>query len=132
MANKGYFYGLGRRKSATAKARVQSGKGNIVINDKNANEYFDDSAPLMRELHEPFIKLGKDNQFDVSIKVDGGGLSGQVDACKLAIAKALSTMNEDLRGTLKKNNLLRRDPREKERKKYGLRSARKREQFSKR
>lgn len=132
MATKNYFYGLGRRKSATARARVKSGKGVITINEKPANEYFDGSAPILRELHEPFMRLGKDNQFDVSLKVDGGGAAGQVDACKLAISKALSVMNDDLRGTLKKHGLLKRDPREKERKKYGLRSARKREQFSKR
>lgn len=127
-----YFYGLGRRKSATARARVMSGKGTIMINGKPANEYFANSETILRELHEPFMVLGKDNQFDVSLKVDGGGPAGQVDASKLAIAKALSVMNDDLRGTLKKSGLLKRDPREKERKKYGLRSARKREQFSKR
>lgn len=127
-----YFYGLGRRKSATARARVMSGKGAMTINGKNAESYFDQSAPILRELHEPFMTLGKENQFDVTIVVSGGGPAGQVDACKLAISKALSIMSEDLRGTLKKGGLLKRDPREKERKKYGLRSARKREQFSKR
>jgi small subunit ribosomal protein S9 len=76
--------------------------------------------------------IGKDKDYDISLHVDGGGLAGQVDSCKLAISKALSTMNEDLRGTLKKAGLLKRDPREKEPKKYGLRKARKREQFSKR
>lgn len=132
MATKDYFYGLGRRKSATARARVMSGKGNIVINGKPADDYFDASAPILRELHEPFRALSKENQFDVSLLVSGGGAAGQVDACKLAISKALSGMNDDLRGSLRKSGLLKRDPREKERKKYGLRSARKREQFSKR
>ncbi|MGH9856213.1 MAG: 30S ribosomal protein S9 [Acidobacteriota bacterium] len=133
MATKNnYFYGLGRRKSATARARIMSGKGGITINGKSAESYFDASAPILRELHEPFMHLGKENQFDVTIVVNGGGPAGQVDACKLAISKALSIMNEDLRGTLKKSGLLKRDPREKERKKYGLRSARKKEQFSKR
>ncbi|HEX6462739.1 MAG TPA: 30S ribosomal protein S9 [Candidatus Saccharimonadales bacterium] len=127
-----YFYGLGRRKSATARARVKSGKGSISINGKDLEAYFDHSEALITEFHQPFIALGKENQFDVSIVVTGGGLGGQLDACKLAIAKALSTMNDDLRGTLKKEGLLKRDSREKERKKYGLRSARKREQFSKR
>lgn len=127
-----YFYGLGRRKSATARARVMNGKGSVVINGKAADAYFDASAPILRELHDPFMTLGKENQFDVTIVVSGGGVAGQVDACKLAISKALSVMNDDLRGTLKKSGLLKRDSREKERKKYGLRGARKKEQFSKR
>lgn len=132
MATQNYFYGLGRRKSATARARVMNGKGNVTINGKVATEYFDASEPILRELHEPFMRLGKDNQFDVTIVVTGGGPIGQVDASKLAISKALSAMNDDLGSTLRKAGLLKRDPREKERKKYGLRSARKREQFSKR
>lgn len=127
-----YFYGLGRRKAATARARLYSGKGVITINGKTADGYFSGSEAQLSELLQPLILLGKEKQFDVSLLVRGGGLSGQVDACKLAVAKALSAMNDDLRGTLKKASLLKRDPREKERKKYGLRSARKREQFSKR
>jgi len=132
MATKDYFYGLGRRKSATARARVTGGKGTLTINGKTAESYFDDSAPVLRELNEPFRLLGKENQFDVSLVVSGGGTAGQVDACKLAMSKALSAVSEDLKGSLRKGNMLKRDSREKERKKYGLRSARKREQFSKR
>lgn len=127
-----YFYGLGRRKSATARARLYAGKGVITINGKTAEQYFDASEAHLSELLQPLMLIGKEKQYDVSIVVSGGGLSGQVDAIKLAVAKAISSMNEDLRGTLKKASLLKRDPREKERKKYGLRSARKREQFSKR
>jgi small subunit ribosomal protein S9 len=133
MATKNdYFYGLGRRKSSTARARLVGGKGAIVVNDKKAEEYFCDNEAYVQELLQPLQLLGREKDFDISLKVDGGGLAGQVDACKLAISKALSTMNDDLRGTLKKAGLLMRDPREKEPKKYGLRSARKREQFSKR
>lgn len=127
-----YLYGLGRRKSATARARLYTGKGNITVNGKTAEEYFDKSEALLGELLQPLRVIGKEGQYDVSLVISGGGLSGQVDASKLAIAKAVSTMNEDLRSTLKKARLLKRDSREKERKKYGLRSARKREQFSKR
>lgn len=127
-----YFYGLGRRKAATARARLFSGKGIITVNGKTADEYFSGSEALLAELIQPLILIGKEKQYDVSLVVSGGGLNGQVDACKLAVAKAISVMNEDLRGTLKKASLLKRDPREKERKKYGLRSARKKEQFSKR
>lgn len=132
MAKNEYFYGLGRRKAATARARLFGGKGSVTINGQPADEYLNANKTLVAELTDPLAIVGKQKDFDVTLVVSGGGLSGQVDACKLAIAKALSIMNEDLRGTLKKASLLKRDPREKERKKYGLRSARKREQFSKR
>lgn len=132
MAKNDYFYGLGRRKAATARARLSGGKGVITVNGKPANEYFDDNKTLLAELTDPLALIGKQKELDVSLVISGGGLAGQVDAAKLAIAKAISVMNEDLRSTLKKASLLKRDPREKERKKYGLRSARKREQYSKR
>lgn len=132
MADKKYFYGLGRRKSATARARLYSGKGDIRINDKPAMEYLSGNKTLLAEVTDPLALVGKQKEFDITIRVSGGGLSGQVDAIKLAISKAIVTAYNDLRGTLKKAELLKRDPREKERKKYGLRSARKREQFSKR
>ena|SRR5688572_20201484 len=132
MAKNEYFYGLGRRKSSSARARLMSGKGVITVNDKPAASYFCDNEAWLAEIVQPLQLIGKEKAFDISLRVDGGGLAGQVDACKLAISKALSNMNDDLRGTLKKAGLLKRDPREKEPKKYGLRSARKREQFSKR
>lgn len=132
MAEGTYFYGLGRRKSATARARLYTGKGNITVNGKTVNEYFSDNTSLMAELTDPLAAVGKQKEYDVTLRVSGGGLSGQVDAMKLAIAKAITVAHSDLRSTLKKADLLKRDPREKERKKYGLRSARKREQFSKR
>ena len=127
-----YFYGIGRRKEATARARMMSGKGIMTINGKPAEEYLDGNKTLVAELTDPPALIGKQDNFDVSIVVSGGGMSGQVDACKLAISKAISEMDETLRSTLKKAGLMMRDPREKERKKYGLRSARKREQYSKR
>lgn len=132
MADKKYDYGLGRRKSATARARLMKGKGEIIINDKPAAEYLDGNKTLLAEITDPLALIGKQKEFDVSVKVSGGGISGQVDAIKMAIAKAIIVGAPDLRGTLKKAELLRRDPREKERKKYGLRGARKREQYSKR
>jgi small subunit ribosomal protein S9 len=131
-AKNGYFYGLGRRKAATARARLLSGKGSITVNNKKAVDYFANNEEMLSELAKPLALIGKEQAFDITIVVSGGGLSGQVDASKLAISKALSAMNEDLRSTFKKAGLLKRDPREKESKKYGLRSARKREQFSKR
>lgn len=132
MAEPKYLYGLGRRKAATARARLYKGKGNVTINDKPANEYLGLNATMLAEVTDPLALVGKQKDFDITIKVKGGGLAGQVDAIKLAIAKALTVGHADLRSTLKKAEFLKRDPREKERKKYGLRSARKREQFSKR
>ncbi len=127
-----YFYGLGRRKSATARARLTGGKGVIVINGKPAEEYLDGNTTLLAELTDPLALVGKQKEFDVSLVISGGGTSGQVDAAKSAIAKAIAEMDETQRSSLKKAGFIKRDPREKERKKYGLRSARKREQFSKR
>lgn len=132
MADKTYFYGLGRRKSASATARLYKGTGKIVINDKPVEEYLDGNSSLIAEITDPLALVGKQKEFDVTILAKGGGVAGQVDAIKLAISKALTKAHSDLRSTLKKAELLKRDPREKERKKYGLRSARKREQFSKR
>lgn len=132
MADKKYHYGLGRRKSSTATARLFAGKGSITINDKPALEYLSGNKTLMAEVTDPLALVNKQKDFDITVVVKGGGLAGQVDAIKLAISKALTVAHNDLRGTLKKAELLRRDPREKERKKYGLRSARKREQYSKR
>jgi len=132
MADKKYIYGLGRRKSATARARLYKGKGEITINDKPALEYLSNNKSMLAEITDPLALAEKQDKYDVSIKVKGGGLAGQVDAIKLAISKALTTEMADLRPILKKAGFLKRDPREKERKKYGLRSARRKEQFSKR
>lgn len=132
MAKTEYFYGLGRRKSASASVRILPGKGVITINGKPAAEYLDSNKTLLAEVTDPLAVVSKQKEFDVTILVKGGGLAGQVDAIKLGIAKALTVAHADLRPVLKKADLLKRDPREKERKKYGLRSARKREQFSKR
>jgi small subunit ribosomal protein S9 len=127
-----YVYGLGRRKSATARARLYKGKGTITINDKPVAEYLNNNKSHLAEITDPLALVSKQKDFDITIKVSGGGVSGQVDAIKLAIAKAITIEFGDLRPMLKKAEYLKRDSREKERKKYGLRSARKREQFSKR
>lgn len=132
MAEATYFYGLGRRKSATARARLYKGKGGVTINDKPAEDYLSGNKTMLAEITDPLAVVGKQKEFDITIRVSGGGVAGQVDAIKLAIAKAITVGHSDLRPTLKKAELLKRDSREKERKKYGLRSARKREQFSKR
>jgi len=132
MAKDSYFYAIGRRKSATARVRLQSGKGAITINGKPAAEYFADSKYLLAKLQEPFAVLDKVNKFDVSAVVSGGGHEGQTEAIRLGISKAMTVMNEDLKSTLKRADLLSRDSREKERKKFGLRGARKQRQFTKR
>ena len=133
MATKNdYFYALGRRKSASARVRLTGGTGQITVNDKPAEVYFAASKPLMTELNKPFVVLDQVNKYNVSVRVVGGGHAGQADAIQLGIAKALATMNEDLKSTLRRADLLGRDPREKERKKYGLKGARKQRQFTKR
>lgn len=129
-----YYYALGRRKSATARVRLLAGKGNITVNGKPAAEYFAESKTLLGELQKPFVALdipAKD--YDVTVVVSGGGHAGQVDAIRLGIAKAFSEKDEaNYRSTLKKAGLLSRDSRERERKKFGLKGARKQRQFTKR
>ena len=132
MSKNEYFYGLGRRKSATARVRLTGGKGVITVNEKPVDEYFNGNEAFVYELLEPLRLLQKTDAFDISLKIVGGGHHAQVGASKLAISKALSIMNDDLRSTLKKDGLLKRDSREKERMKPGLKGARKKEQFSKR
>ncbi|HEX5456334.1 MAG TPA: 30S ribosomal protein S9 [Candidatus Saccharimonadales bacterium] len=127
-----YFYGLGRRKSSTARVRLQKGKGVITVNNKPAEEYFSASQQLLHELDKPFIALEQENKYDISAKVNGGGHAGQIGAIRLGIAKALVELNADFKNTLRRAELLGRDPREKERKKFGLKGARKKRQFTKR
>jgi len=131
MANS-YFYALGRRKSATARVRLQNGKGVITVNGKPASEYFADSQYLLAKLQQPYIVLDQVDKYDVSAVVSGGGHDGQIEAIRLGIAKALVVLNQDLKSTLKRAELLGRDSREKERKKFGLKGARKQRQFTKR
>lgn len=132
MADSHYHYALGRRKSATARIHLMNGKGTITINSKPAEEYFEGSKALLNTLQRPFKVLEIENKYDVSVIVTGGGHAGQADAITLGIAKALAVMNEDLKATLRRAELLGRDSRERERKKFGLKGARKKRQFTKR
>lgn len=133
MAEKHYHYALGRRKSSTARVRLMNGKGKITINDKDVNEYFATSKHIVHELMKPFAALELEaSKYDVTVVVSGGGHIGQVAAIRLGLAKALALMNEEFKGSLRRADLLGRDPREKERKKYGLKGARKQRQFTKR
>lgn len=129
---KDHFYGaVGRRKSAVATVRLAKGRGDIKINDQSADQYLNNKT-LVNTVREPMTLVGQQDKLDVNIKVSGGGKRGQADAISLSIARALLEMSEDFRASLKRAGLLTRDPREKERKKYGLKKARKAPQFSKR
>ncbi len=130
---KQYYYGLGRRKSSTASSRLfANGKGEVTINGEKALEYFDGNEYLVSRLQKPFEATSTVDQYDVTIMVKGGGHSAQVDAIVLAMSRSLAEFNEDYRSTLKRAGLVKRDPREKERMKPGLKGARRAEQFSKR
>ena len=125
------IWATGRRKKAIARARICEGKGEIVINKKPLNEYFK-SELLQNEVKTALTLVEAADKYDVEITVTGGGLSGQAGACRHAIARALVLSNETFKKTIKSAGLLTRDPRAKERKKYGLKKARKAPQFSKR
>lgn len=127
-----YHYGLGRRKTSIAKVRLYKGNGSIVINDVDEKQYFGGLEGLIKKITSPLSLVGKDGKFDISIKVSGGGVSSQADAMLLGVSRALVAMEEELKATLRKAGFLTRDPRIKERKKPGLKRARKAPQFSKR
>ncbi len=126
-----YHYARGRRKEAIATVRLYPGKGEIVVGEQPASEYFNNDA-LVALVEQPVKLAGQDQKLRISLHLQGGGKRGQADAARLAIARALNVMSEDLHPTLRKAGMLTRDPREKERKKAGLKRARKAPQFSKR
>jgi small subunit ribosomal protein S9 len=127
-----YYYGTGRRKTAVARVRLYpSGDGLIVVNGRNADEYFPRET-LMQAVRSPLRILELGNRFSISVKVVGGGVSGQAGAVRHGIARALVRADEEFRPVLRKNGFLTRDPRMKERKKYGLKRARKAPQYTKR
>ena len=121
----------GRRKEATAVVRLTKGKGNLTVNKKNIDEYFGRDVAKMI-IRQPLVLTNSENAYDIDIKVQGGGSFGQAGAIRLAISKALVELNPELRADLKKAGYLTRDSRVKERKKVGLKKARKSPQFSKR
>jgi small subunit ribosomal protein S9 len=125
------YYGTGRRKSSTARVYLRPGSGEITINRRTFNAHFPTEA-LRTAIKFPLVVTETVDKFDVLVTVDGGGVAGQAGAVRLGIARALVEFNAELRKTLKKDGLLTRDARAKERKKYGLAGARKRFQFSKR
>lgn len=126
-----YIQTVGRRKTATATVRLYQGTGTIVVNDKAVDKYF--TIPNWKSfVLKPFELTGTSNQFDLSIHAQGGGQPSQADAIRLAVARALVKYNEENRSILRKTDMLTRNPRMKERKKPGLKRARRAPQFSKR
>ena len=128
---KPYFYGTGRRKDSVARVRVYTGTGKITINDRDIDNYFG-LETLKLIVRSPLVLLGLEGKYDVVIRVSGGGVSGQAGAIRHGLSRALLQFDPELRSTLKKAGFLTRDPRMKERKKYGLKAARRAPQFSKR
>ncbi len=128
---KPYFYGTGRRKSSVARVRVYSGTGKITINDRDIDDYFG-LETLKLIVRQPLSLTGTTDKFDIVCRVNGGGVTGQAGAIRHGVSRALLQYNEELRAELKKAGFLTRDPRMKERKKYGLKGARRAPQFSKR
>ncbi len=124
MTDNQYYYGTGRRKTAVARVRLYGNNKDIIVNDK--------ISELPKKVFEPLETVGKNNAFGISVKVSGGGWAAQLEAIRLGISRALVKYNEEYRSSLKKSGLLSRDPREKERKKPGLKKARRAPQWSKR
>ncbi len=131
MAELLQYIGTGRRKSSVARVRLTPGSGKITVNDRDIDDYFGlDTLKLI--IRQPLVLTGTAERYDVIVNVVGGGLSGQAGAIRHGIARALLHTGDDLRGALKKAGFLTRDARMKERKKYGLKAARRAPQFSKR
>ena len=128
---KPYFYGTGRRKKSVARVRVYPGTGSITVNGKDIDEYFG-LETLKLIINQPFGVTGTTGKFDIVVNVNGGGISGQAGAIRHGIARALVLADETYRPALKQAGFLTRDPRMKERKKYGLKAARRAHQLSKR
>lgn len=125
------YHGTGRRKTSTARVYLRPGSGEIKINRREFDNYFPNET-LRTIIRQPLLMTDTSNKFDIMVNVDGGGLSGQAGAVRHGITRALLEFNVDLRPTLKKAGFITRDPRGKERKKYGQKGARARFQFSKR
>jgi small subunit ribosomal protein S9 len=125
------YIGTGRRKTAVARVRLLAGEGNITVNGRDLEEYFPRSTYRMA-VRSPLELLGSAGRYDIVAKIEGGGPTGQAEALRHGIARALAEESQEARGELKAAGMLTRDPRAVERKKYGLKKARKRPQFSKR
>ncbi len=129
--SKPFFYGTGRRKSSVARVRVYNGTGKITINDRDIDDYFG-LETLKLIVRQPLAETATEGKFDIICRVCGGGVTGQAGAIRHGLSRALLQFDANLRPSLKKAGFLTRDPRMKERKKYGLKGARRAPQFSKR
>ena len=130
-STKAVFYGTGRRKCSVAKVRLVAGQGNVIVNGKPVLDYFGRKI-LELTVRQPMVVTNTESKYDVLVDVHGGGMTGQAGAVRHGIARALLKVEDDFRSPLKKAGFLTRDPRMKERRKYGLKKARKAPQFSKR
>lgn len=128
---KPYFYGTGRRKSSIARVRIVPGTGSVTINNRDIDDYFG-LGTLKLIVNQPFEATGTEGKYDIICTVKGGGVSGQAGAIRHGLSRALLQADPEFRAILKKAGFLTRDPRMKERKKYGLKAARRASQFSKR
>ena len=126
------YWGTGRRKSAVARVRLVPGSGQIVVNGRPGDSYFNFIATYLSVAKAPLETLGLETEYDILVNAHGGGLTGQADAIRLGVARALCELDPENRSPLKIEGYLTRDPRAKERKKYGLHKARKAPQYSKR
>ncbi|MCK5682877.1 30S ribosomal protein S9 [bacterium] len=129
--SKEYYLGTGRRKTSVARVRLSSGKGIFIVNNRTVDEYFPRTV-LVKYLKTPLVATDTIGNYDINVSVNGGGLTGQAGAIRLGIARALLNINRELRPVLKREGFLTRDARKVERKKYGLKKARRAPQFSKR
>jgi small subunit ribosomal protein S9 len=126
------YWGTGRRKSAIARVRLVPGSGEVVVNGRTGPDYFNHNAHYLTVAKSPLETLGLENEYDILVNAHGGGLTGQADSVRLGVARALCELDPENRKPLKAEGYMTRDPRAKERKKYGLHKARKAPQYSKR
>ncbi len=126
------YWGTGRRKCSVARVRLVPGEGKLTVNGKDGVLYFQYNANYLGVIKAPLETLGLESEYDIVVKAEGGGLTGQADSIRLGVARALCQLDPDNRSPLKTEGYLTRDPRAKERKKYGLHKARKAPQYSKR
>lgn len=132
QSGKAVYWGTGRRKTAIARVRLVPGSGKLIVNGREGSDYFNQNASYLTVAKAPLETLGLENEYDILVNAHGGGLTGQADSVRLGVARALCEMDPENRKPLKTEGYMTRDPRAKERKKYGLHKARKAPQYSKR
>jgi len=132
LSDRAVYWGTGRRKSAVARVRLVPGSGQMIVNGRPGDNYFNYNSGYLSAAKAPLETLGLENEYDILVNAHGGGLTGQADSIRLGVARALCELDPENRPPLKIEGYLTRDPRAKERKKYGLHKARKAPQYSKR